>query len=230
MVKSYFIGFLGLLISFILILIGLKFLYLNKEKSTKRNVLIYSIIGSCIIIFLGIVGILYFKPETDKDTLFNTILFSLILTPLFEEILYRRIILQHFLNLKNRKIVWKDLFVIIGIAFPLIIPTIIFSQFGWLGSYSIKALGIIAISLIIPFGAIWFYGKFKSKFVHYGILITLIIFQGFVFAFSHGEYTGYGQLILGLITIILYLNSKSIVPGLISHYVWNLIIFLNNFK
>jgi len=230
MVKSYLLGFLGLVISFILILIGSRFLYLNKEKSTKRKILIYSIIGSCIVIFLGVIGILYFKLETDKDTLFNTILFSLILTPLLEEILYRRIILQHVLNLRDKKIIWKDLFVIIWIAFSLIISTIIFSQLGWIGSYSIKALGIIAISLIVPFGVIWFYSKFKSKFIHYGILATLIIFQGFVFAFGHGEYAGYGQLILGIVTIVLYLKSKSIVPGLVSHYVWNLIIFLNNFR
>ena len=230
--KSYLLGFLGLSISLILICILSKFLYLNKGegKTTKRKVLIYSIIGSCVVVFLGIIGILYFKPETDKDNLFNTILFSLLLTPLFEEILYRRIILQHFLNLKDKKILWKDFFVIIGLAFSLVIPTIIFNYLGWLGSYSIKALGIIIISVIIPFGVMWFYGKFKSKLINYGVLVVLIIFMGFLFAFGHGEYAGYGQLILGIITIILYLNSKSIVPSLISHYVWNIIIFLNNFR
>ncbi|MDO8508179.1 MAG: CPBP family glutamic-type intramembrane protease [Nanoarchaeota archaeon] len=228
--KSYFLGFLGLLISLILICIVSRFLYLKKEKSTKRKIIIYSIVGSCLVIIYVIIGTLYFKQEVDRDSIFNTILFSLMLTPLFEELFYRRIILQHFLNLKKKKIRLKDILVIIGIGFSLIIPTFIFNYLGLLGSYSIKSLGIIAISLIIPLGVIWFYGKFKSKLANHFILVVLVIFQGFVFAFGHGEYAGYGQLVLGLITIILYINSKSIVPSLVSHYVWNVIVFLNNFR
>ncbi len=229
--KSYLLGFFGLLISFILVFWFYKFIDLRKEKSTKRKILFYSVIGLFAVLLYFLITLLFFKPQQDleKETLINTILFSLFLTPLLEEFLYRRIILQHFLNLRKRGMILKDFFIICWFAFCLIIPTFILNTLGLLGSFSLKGLGITILSLLVPFFVILIYGKNNSKFTRYFVLITLIVFQAFLFTFGHGEYAGYGQLALGIMAVLLYIRSNSIIPPLIIHYAWNLLVLIKSF-
>lgn len=227
--RSYLLGFLGLIISLAFVVIICKFLYLKKQNTTKKRVIVWSILGAIIILSLGIIGMLYFEQETDKEEIFSTIIFSLILTPFLEEILYRRIILQHFLNLKDRKIRWRDFFIVGLIWTGLVIPTLLFNYFGWLGSFDKNALYFSGLFLVIPFISIIFFNKFSSPLNKYLLPAIIILSQAFIFTFGHGEYAAKLHLYTGLVYGLVYIGSKSILPSLVSHYLWNIIVFANRF-
>ncbi len=221
--RSLFLGFLGLFISFILILIISKFLNLRKDKPKKRNILLYSLIGILAIIGLAIYGIFNFQQEQERDTLVNVIVFSLLLTPPLEEIIYRRIILQHFLNLSSRKIKIRDLFSSFLVAISLIVPTFLFLSLGWLGSFSLKKIIYIPFFTLFPIATIFIVSnlKIQTRLNQYIILIS----QAAIFAFGHGVYATMMHFYSGIIYGLVYFRSKSIIPPLVAHYMWNLIVF-----
>ncbi|MEK6888804.1 MAG: CPBP family glutamic-type intramembrane protease [Nanoarchaeota archaeon] len=226
--KSYLLGFIGLCISFILLYILFRSFPKKDEKPTRRKIIIWSIIGTLTIITYFSIGLFFYKPETEKIDLISTIIFSLGLTPLLEEIVYRRIILQYFINLKKRKIFKIDFIIPLIIGFAFILPNFIYYYLMHIGTFSIKEEGLVFLLAFLPLISIATLRLKFSKLNGYIMLGVIIISQAFLFTLSHGDYASKIHIITGLVYGILYLQTESIIPPLIAHYLWNTLIFVNN--
>jgi len=227
--KSYLLGFLSFALTILLIVLVLNFLDLRKEKPNKKKTLIYSFFGISIIIIMFYISKSIFGFQTEKDTLFFTILFTLIITPFFEEIFYRRWILQHLINIKDRQIKIKDFLVMLWIGLALIIPNIIFFLLGIISAPKLSSFKFIILFSILPIIFIYLLKNYKTRTNNYLLIFVMIFSQAVLFTFGHGDYTAKMLLFTGILYGILYLGSKSIIPPLIAHYVWNVLIFIYSF-
>lgn len=225
--KSYLLGFLGFALTIILLSLVARHLYLRKENADTRKTIIISVIGLLIIlIYFFIIKSLFGFQTDEKDSLLYTILFTLLITPLFEEIIYRRWVLQHYLNLTKEKIKLKHFTFGIWIALSFTLPTLIFFLFGWINSFSIKNYSIVFLFSLFPLVIMFFLQNNKSKLNNLLIIFVIIVSQSFLFTMGHGDYASKFHLATGLLYGILYLSSKSIIPSLAAHYIWNLLIFI----
>ena len=225
--KSYFLGFLGFALTIILLALISRYFYLRKEKSNKRAILIFSAIGFILILAYFYITKYFLGFQTDeKDSLFYTILFTLVITPFFEEMIYRRWILQHYINLSTEKIKINQFFVSFWIALSFILPSLIFFVLGWIGDFSIKNSFIILLFAVLPILIIFLLQFNKLILNKWIILFVILTSQAFLFTLGHGVYASKSHIATGLLYGILYLSSKSIVPPLVAHYTWNLLIFI----
>jgi len=217
--QSYILGFIGLLVSFVAILLIIGF----PDKQKTKRIYLWSIIAFISSIILYFIISLFSKPPVLETSIFETIIFTLLITPLFEEILYRRIIFQHFININKfeSKYILKGF--LIGIS--LIIPTLLLYLIGFINVSKFSLLFFILFFSILPSLAIFIYkkdNKFKS-FVYY---LIILFSQTMIFVLMHGDYAAKMLIVMGLFYGVLYLASKSFVPSLTAHYTINLLIFL----
>jgi membrane protease YdiL (CAAX protease family) len=220
MVKSYIIGFLGLFLSLLFIFTFKKYLNIKKTKSNKRLVLIYSLFGILCSGALFYLLKIFFPLNFSESSVLERVAFTLLLTPLAEEILFRRIIFQHLLNLEKIRFNVRSLLVGFGIYTSLILPSLILFSIGWI--YEFDKLKLLMIFfLLIPF--LFLFDKNKTPKNFYFIIV--LISQTFIFLLSHGVYASKPLIATGLLYGILYFKSRSILPPLIAHYVHNLLIF-----
>ncbi len=217
--QSYILGFIGLLVSFVAVLLIIGF----PDKQKTKRIYLWSIIAFVSSIILYFIISLFAKPPVLETSIFETIIFTLLITPLFEEILYRRMIFQHFININKfeSKYILKG--ALIGVS--LIIPTLLLYLIGFINISKFSLLFFILFFSILPSLAIFVYkkdNKFKS-FIYY---LIILFSQTMIFVLMHGDYAAKMLIVMGLFYGVLYLVSKSFVPSLTAHYTINLLIFL----
>ena len=225
--KSYLLGFIGFALTILLLSLVSRYLYLRKEKADKKKILIFSIIGVVLTLSYFYITKYFFGFNIDeKDSLMYTVLFTLLITPFFEEIVYRRWILQHYHNLSRHGVKITHFLSGLGIVFAFILPSFLFYIFGWVGDFSIRDSLIITFFALLPILTILLLQKNKTYFNKWIVLLVILVSQSFLFTFGHGVYASRAHIVTGLLYGILYLSSKSIVPPLIAHYTWNILIFV----
>jgi membrane protease YdiL (CAAX protease family) len=225
--KSYFLGFIGFALTILLLVLISRYLYLRKEKTDKKRILIFSIIGIVLTLSYFYITKYFLGFNTDeKDSLIYTILFTLLITPFFEEVIYRRWILQHYFNLSKGGMKMKYFIISLWIGLAFILPSFIFYILGWISEFSIKSSLIILLFASLPIIIMFLLQQTKSSFNKFVTLFVILVSQAFLFTFGHGVYASKAHIVTGLLYGILYLSSRSIVPPLIAHYTWNILIFL----
>lgn len=221
---------MGFALTIILLALVSRYFYLKKEKSNRKIISLASVAGVLLILIYFFVTKYFLGFQTDeKDSLLYTILFTLLITPFFEEIIYRRWILQHYYNLSKDKIKIKSFIVAVWIALAFTLPTLIFFLLGWVGEFPIKNYAIILLFSLLPILIMFLLQFNKSKLNKWTILLVVLISQAFLFTFGHGVYASKSHIVTGFLYGILYLSSRSIIPPLIAHYTWNLLIFIYSF-
>ena len=217
--QSYILGFIGLLVSFVAVLLIIGF----PDKQKTKRIYLWSIIAFVSSIILYFIISLFAKPPVLETSIFETIIFTLLITPLFEEILYRRMIFQHFININK----FESKYILKGAlrGVSLIIPTLLLYLIGFINISKFSLLFFILFFSILPSLAIFVYkkdNKFKS-FIYY---LIILFSQTMIFVLMHGDYAAKMLIVMGLFYGVLYLVSKSFVPSLTAHYTINLLIFL----
>lgn len=220
--KSYIIGFIGLLLTFSIFLLIRKYFNLNKTDNIKPNrVLFYSFLGVIIsAVLFYLFKTIFPIPESEVD-LWERILFTLLLTPLIEELIFRKGILGYFINLEKKTLTKEDFLINFLLFMALTLPSALFYFIGLICPYDSLKL-IMLVFLLVPLVLL----KFNSHKNHKLYLLLILISQTFIFVLSHGVYASKPLIATGLLYGILYLQSRSIVPPLIAHYVHNLLVFI----
>lgn len=216
---SFILGFTGLLISFVAIFFTLVF----PKKPEANKVILSSIIAFILGLILFFIINSFTTVTSLEVPLWEAIVFTLLITPLFEELLYRRIILQYFINIEKFKFEHVLKTCLAGIF--LVLPTILFLQLGWVYDNHKIFLLLIPFFMILPSLLVLLYNRSnRINFIFY--LVMILVFQAFVFLMMHGDYAAWTLIIVGLLYGTLYLITKSIVPPLTAHYTINLLILL----
>ncbi len=219
--NSYFLGFIGVSLQLILILSIKSYLHLEREKPNLKDQFIWTIVGLIGTLFLFFLLKVFLPIDENKSSLYNAIFFILGVTPLLEEFLYRRVILQHFLNLKEQSFSIKELLALIWMSISLIIPP------TFLGQYTLKHILYTFVAFLLPFCYFSFKKSERKKpFINCLSNLIFLISQDVLFVLGHGSSASMSLFFTGFLYGFLYLESKTIIPSLIAHYFYNFLIFI----
>ncbi len=213
-------------ISRILLLLPLLLIW-NKPKLNKIQAkwIVFAIVGGIIIYITGL--FIWEKGYTEKD-IFDKVLFTLLLAPVFEEMLYRYLLLGTFLEIAKEKIRLMDFYIFIYIGAVLLIPDFIFYSIGWVTNkpdYTLFAF-ILSVPILIfiknNYNKIKLINYFFDYFDYY-----LIIMVAMAFLLSHNVFASQSQFVGGLFFGFLYYKSRNLLPPIIGHFVYNLLTLIS---
>jgi len=187
--------------------------------------ILWAILGS---ITLYIVGLFVWDSVNDERSIFNKILFSMILSPIIEESLYRYLVLGIILYKIQKRISFYDFLIFSYIAFALLIPGILFYTTKLVSNKPDFILLVFVISIpVIGFGLqkLSKKGYYLKKFLDYYVIFMVAM----LFFLSHNVFASQSQFIGGIFFGFLYYKSRNILPPITAHFVYNLLVAFKPF-
>src|SRR3989338_1670064 len=152
-------GYFGNVLKILLLLPLLKW-YKPRLSKLKVKWILWAILGS---ITLYIVGLFVWDSVNDERSIFNKILFSMILSPIIEESLYRYLVLGIILYKIQKRISFYDFLIFSYIAFALLIPGILFYTTKLVSNKPDFILLVFVISIQVIGGIFFGFLYYKSR-------------------------------------------------------------------
>src|SRR3989344_3543828 len=187
--------------------------------------LLFGYFGNVLKILLLLPLLKWYKPRL---SILNKILFSMILSPIIEESLYRYLVLGIILYKIQKRISFYDFLIFSYIAFALLIPGILFYTTKLVSNKPDFILLVFVISIpVIGFGLqkLSKKGYYLKKFLDYYVIFMVAM----LFFLSHHVFASQSQFIGGIFFGFLYYKSRNILPPITAHFVYNLLVAFKPF-
>lgn len=221
MTISQIFGLFGTIISSLIVYFPLNSYYKSKNLLFKNDIfnlskktINYCFIGAVLSIFSLILLRKLLGGYPDKNPISIDILLLIAAIAIFEEFIYRKVILGLSYDFSKFKPTKKE-FIIFGVlSFALIFPKILFKM-------AVDIWIVVLFVMLFPIIKLIFYireFKYRTKFY----IMAVFILHIFFFTYVHGSLASYTQYSIAIISGFLYLKSKSILPAVIVHFTFNL--------